>query len=58
MEIIIFLIVMGAIAWAIQAAPFIADPWKQMIYIVLGLYSLMWTLQHIGIIPEKFFALH
>lgn len=58
MELIVFLIIMGAIAWAVNAAPFIDGNWKMMIYIVLGLYSLIWTLQHIGLVKEGFLAIH
>lgn len=58
MEIIVFLIVMGAIAWAVSMVPFIKEEWKTMIYIILGLYSLIWTLQHLGLVKEGFLAIH
>lgn len=57
MEIIVFLIVMGAIVWGVRMAPFIADDWKTLIYIVIGIYSLLWTLQHLAILPKVNFAL-
>lgn len=58
MEVILFLIIMGAIAWGVNMAPFVIDEWKRLIYIVVGIYSLLWVIGHLEIFPKVNFALH
>ena len=57
LEILVVLLVAGVLVWAAQtvlaAMPWIAEPFRTIIYVLIVVFAVLWLLEIFGLLPAS-----